>query len=123
MKRAGLALLMAGALHAAPAFTDQNAVKALIGEAGNQSDRTLLAVAGALRNRGTLAGVYGGSNPTVVQASAQLWARAARAWRQSATVRLTRAKFFGSPADARYFRKTLHYTPVGTAGDITFYRP
>jgi len=122
MRRAVLSLLVAGSLHAAPALTDQNAVKALIGEAGNQSDQTLLAVAGAIRNRGTLRGVYGVHNPVVVQASARLWARAARAWAQSATVRLTAAKFFGSPADAPYFRKR-HFKPVGTAGTITFYQP
>lgn len=101
---------------------DRDAIRALIGEAGNQSDRTLLHVASAIRNRGTLQGVYGLSNPVVAQADARLWARAERAWRLSEHRRTTRCKFFGSPADARYFAQ-LDFRPVFTSGAITFYRP
>jgi hypothetical protein len=38
-------------------------------------------------------------------------------------VRLNRAKYFGGAGDADYFLNALHYHPVATEGDITFYQP
>jgi hypothetical protein len=109
---------------------DQAAIRAIVGEAANQSDRAMLAVAGALRSRGTLQGVYGASSPVTCHSSPDVWARAARAWAQSAQpisqaeVRLAAGcRYFGCPSDARYFLRTLHFHPVVTIGQITFYKP
>ena len=100
------------------------AVRAIIGEAGNQSDRAMLAVACALRNRGSLAGVYGVDNPVVNRAGEKLRARAAQAWRASALRDIVRGcRYFGCPHDAPYFLHRLHFHPVLTIGAITFYQP
>ena len=132
MKRS---LLLATALATLPtatskaAISDADAVRAIIGEAGNQSDSAMLAVASALRHRGTLQGVYGVNNPVNAHASAALRARAQNAWLQSAQRNGGQAdpslgcKFFGCPADAPYFLNTLHFRPVKTIGEITFYKP
>lgn len=114
--------LSISALSAFAGVKDSDAVRALIGEAGNQSDRTLLHVASAIRNRGSLQGVYGGNNPVVAQASARQWARAERAWKLSGAHRTTPCKFFGCPGDAKYFAG-IDYKPVFTSGAITFYKP
>ena len=132
MKRA---LLLATALATFPvvtgqaAISDADAVRAIIGEAGNQSDTAMLAVASALRNRGTLQGVYGVNNPANAHANAALRSRAKHAWLLSAERNGGQAdpslgcKFFGCPADAPYFLNTLHFRPVKTIGQITFYKP
>ena len=81
MKRALLLATALAALPAAagqPAISDPDAVRAIIGEAGNQSDSAMLAVASTLRHRETLQGVYGVNNPVIAHASAELRARAAR---------------------------------------------
>lgn len=49
----------------AHAYTDDQAVKAIIGEAEDQGQRGMLAVACAIRNRGTLKGVFGLHAPRV----------------------------------------------------------
>ena len=135
MKRAAITLLLILAAANCPAkraIPDASAIRAIVGEAGNQSDLAMLAVAGSLRQRGTLQGVYGVSAPVAAHPSAALWARAARAWARSArpltgsSVTLALAagcRYFGCPADAPYFLHTLHYHPVVTIGQITFYAP
>jgi CubicO group peptidase (beta-lactamase class C family) len=78
MKRALLLATALATLPAAagqPAISNAAAVRAIIGEAGNQSDDAMLAVASALRNRETLQGVYGVNNPVIPHASAELRAR------------------------------------------------
>lgn len=47
-------------------ITTENAIHAIIGEAENQGDQGMLAVACALHNRGTLKGVYGLKSPRVL---------------------------------------------------------
>lgn len=98
------------------------AVNAIIGEAGNQKFATQLDVACAIRNRGTLQGVYGVNNPVVKQASARVRARALRAWKLAALRDLTGGlKNFGCDADAPVL---LAYglRPVFKSGDITFWQ-
>lgn len=51
--------------HAAGQMNDQDAIKAVIGEAEGESYEGKLAVACAIRNRGTLKGVYGKNAPRV----------------------------------------------------------
>ena len=106
------------------AIDRQAALNALIGEAGNQSDQAMLAVACALRNRGSLRGVYGVNNPVVNHASPRLRARAAAAWLRSAQRDIVAGcRYFGCPTDAPYFLRKLHFRPVLTIGAITFYKP
>ena len=56
--------LIAKVVHADEEY-DTRAIKAIIGEAENQDSQGMLAVACAIRNRGTLKGVYGENAPRV----------------------------------------------------------
>lgn len=60
-------------------FTSDNCIKALMGEAIGQSEAELFAHAHALRNRGTLVGVYGLNN-WQKHNTPENWQRASRAW-------------------------------------------
>jgi hypothetical protein len=105
-------------------FNDTQAVNAILGEGSNQSDRAMLGIACAIRNRGTLQGVYGLNNPVVERASAGLRERAENAWEQSASCDIVSGcRYFGCPYDAPYFLHTLHYRAVLTIGAITIYKP
>jgi hypothetical protein len=67
------------------------AVRAIIGEAAGEPFETKLAIAGALRNRDSLAGVRGLRNSKMIDAQpAWVWADARRAWSESATNDLSR---------------------------------
>lgn len=63
----------------------RDAVRAIVGEAANQGYKGQLAVAGAIRNRGTLRGVYGLKNPIADKQPAWVWKQAERAWLESRT--------------------------------------
>ena len=105
-----------------PALTPKTAAQAIIGEAGGETFTTQVAVACALRNRGTLRGVYGVNNPVVAHASAQQWARARLAWLTARQRDLVAGcRYFGCPADAPYFA-ALGLKPAFRSGTITFYR-
>jgi hypothetical protein len=86
-------------------ISEENAIKAIIGESANQwsnnpKDNGMLAVAGALRNRGTLHGVYGFNNPIVNKSSKLVFKHAREAWLQSKTNDITRgASFWGNKSD------------------------
>lgn len=98
------------------------AVAAVIGEAGGESYTTQVAVACAIRNRGTLRGVYGVTNPVVKLADASLKAQARRAWKQSARRDIVKgATFFGCDADAPILM-AYGLQPVCRSGAITFYK-
>lgn len=118
-----LATLLLGLLASrAATITTAQAVDAIIGEAGNQSFTTQVAVACAIRNRGTLQGVYGVSNPVVKQATAKVRAKALRAWQASARQDIVKGcRYFGCPSDAPAL---LSYglQPVCMSGAITFYK-
>lgn len=70
------------------AYTDQEAVKTIIGEAENQGYNGMLAVAGAIRNRGTLHGCYGLHAPRVIKHlySKAIYLKALKAWHDSKEV-------------------------------------
>jgi hypothetical protein len=117
-----LAALLLGVMASkAGTITTRQAVDAIIGEAGDQSFTTQVAVACAIRNRGTLQGVYGLNNPVVQKATPRVRAKALRAWQASARQDIVKGcKFFGCPADAPAL---LSYglQPVCMSGAITFY--
>jgi hypothetical protein len=69
------------------------AVRAIIGEAPSEPFETKLAIAGALRNRGSLVGVRGLRNSKMIDAQpAWVWADARRASSESATNDLSRGE-------------------------------
>ncbi len=102
-----------GHARALQTINPQLAVKAIIGEAAGEGDTGMLAVAAAIRNRGTLRGVYGVKNPIAQNPSATLLKRAERAWALSRTIDITRGathwenvRAFGEP----YWAKSLTVT-------------
>jgi len=102
---------------------DSKAIRAIVGEAANQGRVGMLAVAGSIRNRGTLKGVYGVKNPIADKQPAYVWQRAREAWAMSATNDITKGathweavKAFGVP----YWAKSL--TVTTNIGSHTFYR-
>lgn len=71
--------------HPAHAFSDQEAIKAVIGEAENQGYKGMAYVSCAIRNRGTLQGVYGIRAPRVKKHlySQETYKQATEAWQRS----------------------------------------
>lgn len=65
-------------------FSDDQAVRAIVGEAENQGYLGMLAVAHAIRNRGTLQGVVGAER-NLRFVPAWVWDKARQAWKSSAT--------------------------------------
>lgn len=108
------------------AISDARAVNAIIGEAENQGYNGMLAVAYAIRNRGTLRGVYGEHSPRVKKAGLRIRAEAAKAWKNSqmrwgditgGATHWENVKAFGRP----YW--TASMVPTVLIGDHQFYRP
>ena len=83
-------LLVLGLPCAAWSIPDEQAVRAIVGESANQGRTGMIAVAGAIRNRGTLRGVYGLNNPIVDRQPARVWHTARLAWAISRTNDITR---------------------------------
>lgn len=63
---------------------EEQAVRAVLGEAAGEGYWGMLAVSSALRNRGTLQGVYGVTARHIDQEPAWVWDLAKKAWRESA---------------------------------------
>lgn len=122
MKRILIAGILGVAELCRAGITDSQAVSAIIGEGGGESLKTQTMIADVIRNRGSLRGVYGASNPVVAKASPKVRARALEAWRASAVQDLTHGlKYFGCAGDATYFRHIgLH--PAMVSGAITFWK-
>jgi len=120
-------LLILLALPCSAAVTQDQMIRALIGEAGGESLKTQTAVAEVIRHRvatyGSLRGVYGLHNPVVAKASPATWAKARKAFAASATSHLVPAGtlyFGGDRLDDGYFR---HCTRVAHYGRVSFYQP
>jgi hypothetical protein len=93
---------------------DKLAIRAIIGEASNQGFRGMLACACALRNRGTLKGVYGVKAKHVDREPRWVWVQAGKAWEESKTNDITlgathweNVKAFGTPYWAKSMKKTV----------------
>ena len=102
----------------------QPQVEAVIGEAASEPFQTKLAVAGALRNRGTLDGVRGFQNQGMIHRQpAYVWEQARVAWAQSTTNDLTHGAThfestnFPRPAWSRGMKETAR------VGRFIFYKP
>jgi len=98
-----------------PAFTDNQAIRACIGEAANQGYQGLLAVAVGIRNRGSLRGVYGLNSPIVDKQPKWVWDLAKKAWAESEHNRIhtgtnwENIKAFGEPSWAKKMVKVYEY--------------
>jgi hypothetical protein len=86
------------------AVTEEQAVRAIIGEAANQGEHGMICVAEVLRRRGSTKGFYGYKAKHVNKQPAWVWAQARKAWRESAHTNYTRGawyfenvKAFGQP--------------------------
>lgn len=71
-----------GVVHAS-VIKDEDAIRAIIGEASSEGKDGMRAVASAIRNRGTLKGVYGLHAKHVNREPKWVWAMAKRAWADS----------------------------------------
>ena len=90
------------ALAADMPLPEAKAVRAILGEAGGTGFKGMLAVACALRHRGTFSGVYGLSNPVVDRQPAWAWKLARRAWLASQTLdTVAGANFWGNKDDVK----------------------
>ena len=84
-------------------FTDENCIRACIGEASSQGYMGLLAVSCGIRNRGTLQGVYGLNAKHVDSEPKWVWDMARKAWEASLNNRIhpgtnwENIKSFGKP--------------------------
>jgi len=95
------------------AFTETQAVKAIMGEARNQGYQGMLAVACGIRNRGTLQGVYGLN--AKINEPKWVWDMADKAWRESLTNRIhsgdhwENIKSFGTPEWVKGMKLVYQY--------------
>jgi hypothetical protein len=93
---------------------DGQAIRAIIGEASNQGYEGMLAVACAIRNRGTLKGVYGVNAKHIDKEPKYVWDMAKMAWAASAVSDVTNSathweavKKYGKPKWAEKMKLTL----------------
>lgn len=116
--------IIVGNVHASEIRKDR-AVYAIIGESENQGYQGMLAVACAIRNRGTLHGVYGENAPRVKKHlyGAKIFVQAVKAWEESSHTDITNGathweniKAFGKPSWARKMVGTI------TVKDHVFYK-
>lgn len=98
-----------------PAYTDKQAIRAILGESANQGFNGMLAVAVGIRNRGSLRGVYGLNNPIVDKQPQWVWDMAKKAWAESEHNRIhtgtnwENIKAFGTPAWAKKMVKVYEW--------------
>ena len=106
------------------AIDDQRAVEAIIGEAAGQTITEKLAVAGAIRNRGTLDGVRGRHNMGMVSRQpAWVWTDARTAWAQSATNDLSNGATHWESDNFNRPAWSVGMTLTAHVGKFKFYRP
>jgi len=104
-------------------ITDSNAIRTIVGEAGNQGKNGMIAVGNVIRTRKNLKGFYGFKNPIVNKQPKWVWAQAERAWAESKTNNLVggathfeNVKAFGKPYWAKDMVETV------TIKDHTFFK-
>jgi hypothetical protein len=105
-------------------IAEDQATNAIVGEAAGQPYIVKLGVAGALRNRGTLRGVYGYNALHNQYEPKWVWVDAKRAWRESAQRDITHgATHFGSADDVAKgtFTSLQLVCVLGTDKDATYF--
>lgn len=118
-----LALLTVPASASVSNVSDKLAVMAIMGEASNQGFEGMVAVGEAIRNRGSLKGVYGVKSKHIYRDSRYVWDSARKAWQASKTSNLVKGadhweniKAFGKPKWADEMLETARIR------DHVFYR-
>lgn len=118
---AGIIILIA--LPAQASINESQAIRAIIGEASNQGYDGMLAVACAIKNRGTLKGVYGVNAKHIDKQPKWVWDLARKAWKESKVCDVTKGathweniKAFGKP----YWVKSMVQTYA--CKDHVFYK-
>lgn len=105
-------------------ITDRQAVEAIIGESASEPFQSKLAIAGALRNRNSLAGVRGYRNQSMIQRQpARIWSDANRAWAQSKTNDLSHGACFWESSNFPTPPWSTHMTHTATVGKFNFFNP
>lgn len=104
-------------------ITDSNAIRTIVGEAGNQGYTGMIAVGNVIRTRKNLNGFYGFKNPIVEKQPKWVWEQAKHAWAESKTNNIVNGathfenvKAFGTPYWAKDMVKTA------TIKDHTFFK-
>ena len=106
------------------AVSTYSATNAIVGEAAGCPFEVKLAIASAIRNRGTLRGVYGTRAAHNRYEPRWVWADARKAWLESAQRDYAKgARFFGNAADVAkgtFFGLTL-VQKIGTGRDTIYF--
>lgn len=84
-----LAVVLICRAYGSEPIPEARAVRAIIGEASGEGYTGMLAIAGAIRNRGTLQGVYGEKAKHVDKQPRWVWDQARKAWKESANKDIT----------------------------------
>lgn len=105
-------------------ITDDDAVYCIMGEARGEGYDGMIACAEALRNRGSVKGVYGCQ--AKFKEPQWVWERARKAWRESAhTNTVLGAQYWGSLVVDQHWIKRMEkagYTHTLTVKNTAFYR-
>lgn len=117
-----MTIVFCGRVGHAAEINDADAIKAIMGEASNQGFEGMTAIGEAIRNRGSLNGVYGLTARHIYKEPSWVWVQAEKAWKASKTSNLTHGsrhweniRAFGTP----YWAKG--HQPVVTIKDHAFY--
>lgn len=107
------------------AISDNSAARAIAGEAEGEGPRGMLGVACALRNRGTLKGVYGVNAPRVKEGkvSPEIMREAERAWQKSKKKDITKGADHWHNLKREGPRKwTKQFKKTAVIGQHVFYK-
>jgi hypothetical protein len=122
MKFIAIAILIG--ISTARGMDPEKAAQAIVGEAAGEDFKSKLAIAGALRNRGTLDGVRGAKNMRMIMAQPAWVLRDARAaWAQSATNDISRGGRFWESANFKRPAWSIGMTETAHVGKFIFYKP
>ena len=116
-------LALLAALSCSASIPDSLAVRAIVGEAAGEPYVAKVAVAAAIRNRGTLDGVYGVKATMADRQPSWVWRDARRAWSESLTNDPTHGASFWESVDFKTpkWARKMHRTVQ--IGKTVFYKP
>jgi len=100
-------------------LNETQAIRALYGESCGEPYAAKLLVAATIRARGSLKGIYGGTNRQLSHINARAWNECVNAWNESASVK-SPYRYFGGMIDDHYFQ-SRGMTPALTVGRTRFY--
>lgn len=98
------------------------AIRAIVGEAEGESYVGKVAIAEAIRNRGTLKGVYGVNSLRLAKSPKWVWKDAEKAWRESAHTNLVNGADHWESTDFKVPSWAKKMTKTATIGKHVFYR-